>query len=228
MHQRSEVDKQPMQLTKDHILQYITTIRLNYENAFKVQSDDERVMLINSWFAILKEYPKEVVDLAVINALRNSEFPPRIGTITKEIERLRSISEPDATALWDTLHRKLSKIGEISSMLKSTYIPLGETKTQGQMAQEALDKFWNELDPMIRGYYPSTHALMELANMDYEQLEFEKGRFLRDVPKLKDKSRAAEQSGGLRIEPVKGGFLDYPQHGYTEQDYERLLGRGKE
>ena len=47
-------------VTPQDINKYITTIRINFENAYKTQTDEEREILIKSWYAILKDYPKEV------------------------------------------------------------------------------------------------------------------------------------------------------------------------
>jgi len=74
-------------LTPQDVNKYIATIRINFENAYKTQTSEERQILIKSWYEILKEYPKEVCDKAVINAIKYAKFAPRIGDVVEQIEK---------------------------------------------------------------------------------------------------------------------------------------------
>lgn len=208
-----------MQLTKADVVKYITTIRIMYTNAYVTKSDYEYDILVETWLNVLSWYPKEIVDKAFGMAISNSEFYPKPATIVAEIERIRTMGDPDPAALWDGLMRQLGRVAEISSRLKSTYIPQHSTITQGQAAQKELEQMWSGLDTTIKAFCGSTHTLIEWANMDYEQLGFEKGRFLKSVPVTRDKGRAAEQFGLAQEKPWA---LQYPQQYHSEMDYRKL------
>lgn len=46
--------------TVQDINKYIAIIRVNFGNAYKTQNDEERQLLVKTWYAILKEYGVEV------------------------------------------------------------------------------------------------------------------------------------------------------------------------
>ena len=101
------------QLSLQDVNKYITTIRINFENASKTQTSEERQILIKSWYEILKEYPKEVCDKAVINAIKYAKFAPRIGDIVEQIEKMRTAYEKTDGELWTELTSVLNTVSKI-------------------------------------------------------------------------------------------------------------------
>lgn len=195
-------------LTMQDINQYITTIRINFENAYKTQNEDERIILIKSWFAILKEYPKEIVDKAVINAIKNSEYAPRINTIVKEIEKIREAYEPTETELWAEL---LGVLREVEKNVYRFRFNFRETNglTQGENAELRVQAIFNNLSPLIKEYLKSWQGLCRLSAFSESELTFEKGRFLKIIPTLKERGRTKQETIG--IANLVQGLISLPE-----------------
>lgn len=184
-----------MELSIKDINQYITMIRINFENAYKAQTDEERQMLLASWYAILKDYPKEVVDKAVLNAIKNAEYAPRIGSIVKEIEKMQVAYEKTEGELWAELKGVLREVAECAYKFRFNYVERNG-RTQGENARDRVREIYNGLSPELKEYLRTEHTLIEFAQMDNEQLGFEKHRFNKTVPQLKERTKTRAQIGG--------------------------------
>lgn len=180
-------------ITVNDVNQYITMIRINFENAYKTQTKEEMKLLIKSWYAILKDYPKEVCDVAVINAIKNAEFAPRIGTIVKEIEKMQVVFEKSDGELWLELSGILHEVVNNASKVRYTYKPLGSNLTQGEMARQRIEEIYKDLSPELKEYCGNVNGLVDIAYMSTEQLNYEKNRFLRVMPQIKQRAKTRAQ-----------------------------------
>ena len=190
-------------LTIADINQYVTMIRINFENAYKTQTAEEREMLYASWYAILKDYPKEVCDTAVINAIKHAEYAPRIGSIVKEIERMQVAYEKTESELWSELNGCLREVAACVYRFRFNYIePNG--LSQGDNARARVGEIFNGLSPELKEYCRNEHGLIELAQLTDEQLSYEKGRFNRTVPQLKERARTRAQISGSLAGLIQG------------------------
>lgn len=196
------------QLTISDVNQYITMIRINFENAYKAQTAEEREMLLASWFAILREYPKEVCDRAVINALKNAEFAPRIGAIVKEIERMQVAYEKSESELWAELKGALRVAADCAYRFRFNFVEANGL-TQGENAKIKLRGVFDNLSPELKEYCRNEHGLVELAQLNEEQLSYEKGRFNRTMPQLKERAKTRAQIGGNLSGLLQGMSLNY-------------------
>lgn len=165
------------QLTIDDIVKYIVKIKLNFENAYVTANDFERQLLAESWYEALCEYPKEICDQAVNNALKNAKFAPRLGNITEEIENILNAGAKSDEELWAELINSLPKVYEISRYC--TYAQ------HYKWANERLVEIFNSLDKMLQTYVVNTSTLIELSEMSEENLKFEKARFFKQTPNLR-------------------------------------------
>ena len=198
-----------MTLTINDVNQYITMIRINFENAYKTQTAEEREMLLASWYAILKDYPKEICDKAVINAIKHAEFAPRIGTIVKEIEKMQVAFEKDDAELWAELTGTLREVRECAYRFRFTYVEANGL-TQGDNARLRVKELFNNLAPELKDYCRNESGLIDLARLDTEQLGYEKGRFIKTMPQLKERAKTRGQLGDnltLLIQGMSNKFL---------------------
>lgn len=195
-------------LTIEDVNKYITMIRINFENAYRAHTDEERQMLLQSWYAILREYPKEVCDRAVINALKNAEFAPRIGAIVKEIERMQAAYEKSESELWAELKGALRIAADCAYRFRFNFVEQNGL-TQGENAQIKLESVFNNLSPELKEYCRNKHGLVELAQLSDEQLSYEKGRFNRIMPQLKERARTRAHIGGNLSGLLQGMSLNY-------------------
>lgn len=183
------------QIKPTDINKYITTIRINFENAYKTQNDEEREILIKSWYAILKDYPKEIVDKAVINAIKNAEFAPRIGTIVKEIEKMYEAYEKSDTELWAELSGVLREVESCAYRFRFNAIA-DNGKTQGENAIIRVNEIFNGLSPELKEYCRSVKGLIEIAQLPTDEIRrFENARFMRTIPTIKQRAKTKRETG---------------------------------
>lgn len=182
-------------LTINDVNQYITMIRINFENAYKAQTAEEREMLLASWYAILQSYPKEVCDAAVLNAIKNAEYAPRIGSIVKEIEKMQKAYEKSEAELWAELQGCLREVAACAYRFRFNFIEANGL-TQGENAQMRVKEIFNSLSPELKEYCRNVNGLIELSQLDGEQRGYEKGRFNKMMPVLKDRAKTRAEIGG--------------------------------
>ena len=191
------------QLTINDVNQYVTMIRINFENAYKAQTAEEREMLLASWFAILKDYPKEVCDAAVLNAIKNAEYAPRIGSIVKEIEKMQVSFEKSEGELWAELKGCLREVDRCVYMFRFNMIE-ANGRTQGDNARARLEEIFNGLSPELKEYLQNKNGLIEIAQLTDEQMSYEKTRFSKTVPLLRDRAKTRAQIGGALSGLIQG------------------------
>ena len=172
-------------ISKADIVKIITLIRINFDNSYKLSSQEMK-LLVDSWYAILKPYPKELVNEAAKRALSRAEFAPRIGNIVGELEKMQhSFSKSDG-ALWAELNGVLYEANRCFHSLHLTYKPDG-VHTQGEIAAARLQEIFEGLSEELREYLDNTHQLVAISEYDAEQLSYERARFLKLIPTLRSR-----------------------------------------
>ena len=174
-----------MELSKKDIAQYITMIRLNFENAYPTRDDDELTLLIGSWYSILKDYPKEVCNEAVMQTLKRAKFAPRIGDVVETIDKMQSAFQKTDTELW----------AELTSVLGKTRTAVYDIRYLNgcQNARERLKGIFDGLSQELKNYVRNTSGLIDIADYDDDQLSYEKGRFLRIMPSLREREKTRKE-----------------------------------
>ncbi|MDE7256865.1 MAG: hypothetical protein K2N50_02775 [Clostridia bacterium] len=165
------------ELTPAAVATYIIKIQLNFENAYVTSNDTERQLLISSWYEALREFPKEVCDAAVNNALKRAKFAPRLGDITEEIEKLTAPETKSDEQLWAELSSILGKVYDISRYL--TY------PQYVNWANSKLNEIYSGLSGELKLFVVNVSTLVDIAEMTDESLQFERARFFKQMPMLK-------------------------------------------
>lgn len=180
-------------ITAQDINKYITTIRINFENAYKTQTDEEREILIKSWFAILREYPKEIVDKAVLQAIKHAKYAPRIGDIVEHIEKMREAYEKSDGELWAELRGVFREVEKCVYYFRFNAMD-ANGKTQGDNARDRVEEIFNGLSPELKDYCRNSRGLIDIAQLSENDIQFEKARFLRIMPTLKERARTRRET----------------------------------
>lgn len=165
------------QLTPAAVATYIIKIQLNFENAYVTSNDTDRQLLISSWYEALCEYPKEICDKAVNNALKKAKFAPRLGDITEEINNLLCADSLSDEQLWAELSAVLGKVYDISRYL--TY------PQYVNWANAKLNEIYSSLSDELKLFVVNVSTLVDIAEMSDESLQFERARFFKQMPQLK-------------------------------------------
>lgn len=178
--------------SKADILRYITVVRLNFENAYPTRNDDEMALLIESWYSILKNYPREVCNEAVMQTLKRARFAPRIGDVVETIEKMQNVFQKSDSELWNEL---VKVTPQVWSLLQG-YQDLDNKVT--------IKSLFDGLSPELKAYLHSSSGLRQIANYDYEQMSYERGRFMRIMPQVKEKEKTRRELPANVAVLVKG------------------------
>ena len=163
-------------LTKRDIGIYLVKINLNFENAYNF-GDDEQSLLVESWYEALSEYPKEICDRAVNNALKYARFAPKLGDIVEEIEKLMNADLKSDEELWAELMNVTAKVYDISRYLKY--------EQYFKNATSKLRDIYEGLSGELKLYVVNISTLIEISELPRESLPYEKARFFKQMPVLR-------------------------------------------
>lgn len=176
-------------LTRRDIIKALSIIRITYPNAYPTQTDEDESMLIEVWYEMFVEYPREIFFAALKKAMATSEFFPKPATITKAINDMQEAYEKDEHDLWEELTGTFREVLKCAGMLHYTFIDGDDGLSQGEKARRRLVQIYNALDPALKDYCRNTGALIELARYTDEQLSYERGRFMRTMPIVRERVR---------------------------------------
>lgn len=182
-----------MELTKTDIVKFITKIRVNFENAYKCNTREENILLVESWYDILSKYPKELCEMAINAALEGATQgrAPRIGDIVTQIKRMQTAYEKDDNELWAELQSVLREVSRCAYRFPHTYIE-DDGVSQGDKARLRVAEIFEELDPALKDYVRDQRGLVELARYTTEQTTYERGRFMRVMPTVRERIKTRE------------------------------------
>lgn len=186
-----------MILKKVHIVEYIALINLQFPNAYNFANERDEDMFIGLWYEGLKVYPKELCDIAVRNAILKAEFVPKIATIVKEAESLLEAQGSSDSELWSELVCALTEIRSELPYMNDRYDTVVHDNTGLTTAGETrklVAHVYNTLDPKLKEYCGSMRSFMDLAQIDEADLQFEKGRFLKQLPVLSERIKTKQNT----------------------------------
>ena len=163
-------------LTKRDIGIYLVKINLNFENVYNF-GDDEQSLLVESWYEALSEYPKEICDRAVNNALKYARFAPKLGDIVEGIEKLMNADSKSDEELWAELMNVTTKVYDISRYLKY--------EQYFKNATAKLRDIYDGLSGELKLYVVNISTLIEISELSRESLPYEKARFFKQMPVLR-------------------------------------------
>lgn len=174
-----------MKLTKKEVVKYLYLIRLNFENAYPYSGEDLD-LLVESWAEILSDYPKEICDRALKNALAKATFAPRIGDIVTECEILINPDRKSDEELWAELMAIKYDVYDASRYL--------QYPQHRESAQKNVAALFESLNGDLKAYLVNAEALIDFSEMSREDLQYEKNRFFKRMPEVKKHAAERKQA----------------------------------
>lgn len=166
-------------------------------------------ILAQTWWALLKDFPDEVVEVAFYKTMQEAEQPPVPATIIKNIRALQEATEPTDEELWNEFTTALREAQRQVYYFRFTAIePNG--RTQGDNARARVNRLWEELPEKVRQYIGGKGEFIRMAReSDQEDLKYEKTRFLKNMPIIKTRNEFGRlhlllQSGGAVFGRLEG------------------------
>ena len=177
--------------TKNKIIEMIATIKTIYPYYAK---DTDVPTLVKTWSLLLSRYTDEVVEVAFFNALKACKVPPTPADVIERMNRMKEAVEPTPEELWHIYQKALKDVGREMSMFGYTYID-HTGLSQGDQARANVDNIWSGLPEVVKMYFGDKRELMRQASCyDDEDISFEKGRFLKTIPTLRQRQEYKELS----------------------------------
>lgn len=183
-----------MELTQKDVATMLLIIKADY-NVFGNLSKDEFDIVIKSWYNNLKEYPAEVIAQAFSKVIKTSKTKPTVAHIIEQIEKMEQVNKKSDQELWNELDKQSLSASFSIEKFDYTYIPIGETKTQGELAREDVAKIYDGLDPLIKEYLGnSKKRFMDIAQMNSDEIQYEMARFFRTMPQIRQRQKIKEET----------------------------------
>lgn len=165
------------ELKPTDIIEIIALIRANYDNAYANTDDKQAELLVKFWYDSLKGYDRVTVLEAAKNAVKHCQFAPRLADLIREIDALNSLGKKTDEQLWAELTDVLGRIYQISR-----YLPYPQYR---KWASEKIAEIFDALSEELKLYLVNTSTLIEISELPAENLIYEKNRFLKRVPALR-------------------------------------------
>lgn len=164
--------------SKNKIIEMIASIKTIYPYYAK-ETDVE--MLVRTWTVLLKDYPDNVIEAAFYKCLQTCKMPPTPADVIEKIEAMIAVSEPSDEELWHEFMVALKKT--------STEVYRIQYPVHGEDHRQNIQNIWDNLSEKIKLYLGSKGELIRMARFSTdEELKFEKTRFLKTMPSLKQKT----------------------------------------
>lgn len=201
-----------MKISNEDIIQTIELIKLIYPNSYNTKTAEDYKSLVRTFYEIFRNFPKEIFIEAVRRSMTNSEYAPKPATIMSEIRKMSIAMQKSDTDLWAELVSVLPQVYSYYGRFSYTIIE-ENGKTQGQNAEQEIINIYNNLDVLIQEYCSNINELITISRMSQEQLAFEKGRFLKTMPSIRE--RQYQKTGlynSIGISTIREKSLNKPNN----------------
>lgn len=174
-----------------NVIGAIKTIYTYYAKEADVQT------LVSTWHLLLKDYPDEIVDKALMLCLQSCKMPPTPADIIEQIKHMQEAEGPSDEEYWDQYQRALRKGNALTYRFNATYVE-ENGKTQGANARAEFMKLWESLPERLQMYIGSHGEFVRMAR-DYgdEDLKFEKNRFMKNMPVMRSRQEYRQIMPGI-------------------------------
>lgn len=192
-----------MQTTRADVVKIMARINLHFGGVYKSLSKEDKLTLVEDWTRVLGEYPVEVVNKAADKAIAHSEFAPRLATIVSCVEDMYDVTnDQTAEELWARLRQDIYEVSCLSLPIMYDY------GAKAEAARAKVREIYNKLPEELKTYVGgSVEAFYGLANKEEDFYNFDKGRFIRAYPNLKERVKTKAEMSPELTKLVAGDFL---------------------
>lgn len=137
-----------------------------------------------TWSMLFQHVPDECFTQAYFAVLQKATYPPVPGEITAEMKK-KATNSTNSSVEWDQLVKACETVNDLRTEFAYTYIPEGESMTQGQQARIKANGVFDDLPHALQDYIGSASALLQYAQemnttdttgMQIRRREYEKWR----------------------------------------------------
>lgn len=176
-------------MQKTTVIKIITEIKANYRYTYKDITDNETNLIISRWYDCLKAYKDEQVLSAFRVAICKLSTPPTVADIIGIISRQERLLEPRDMELWQILVRAVEDSRQMVYVRDIGYRCMYENR--GESARGIYDRL-----PIVLKEYIDFDSFCDVGGMTDEELRFERARFLKALPEIRETLRERKLAGG--------------------------------
>ena len=194
--------------SQNKITEIIAAIKTIYPYYAK---DADVSVLVKLWISLLREFPDEVVEVAFYKCLQTCKMPPTPADVLENIKALHEATEPTDEELWNALTLALREAERQIYRFPYTFVE-ANGMTQGENARRKVQALWEGLPEKVRQYIGGKGEFIRMAQTyDSDELKFEKTRFLKTMPIIKNRNEYSELhlllqgGGGVIFGRLEGG-----------------------
>ena len=171
-------------MNKQDIIKMLTVIESLYGGKSTSELKQHIQLQADIWLEILGRYDKDLAMKAFYDVCKTEKYRITPAHIVEQIEKIETAFGKSDQQLWAEFRKILKRANNCAYKLKFTAVE-GNGKTQGENAQEELQQLYDGLPPELQRYCGNISGLKYLSELNDEELEFEKARFLKDIGKKK-------------------------------------------
>ncbi len=175
-------------MTEQSVWRLIAEIKANYRYTYKGMTDEEMKLMAARWQDCLKAYTDEQVESAFKTAICKLSTPPTVADIIGIISRQERLLEPRDMELWQKLVHSIREICQNVWDDRRGYRALWEL--HGAEAKEVYKRL-----PIILQEYCDFDSFCDMGGMTDEELRYERARFLKAIPEIREILRERRWSG---------------------------------
>lgn len=144
--------------------------------------DNDVKILSQTWAMLLKDYPDQVVDLALQKCLQICKMPPTPADMIEQINNMHTAMQDSEEELWTRYVQVLRDTGK--------YVYRIQYPLFGEDPRQKIEDLWQSLPGEIQRYVGSKSELMRYARTyTDEDMQFEKTRFLKAMPAMREREK---------------------------------------
>ena len=210
-----------MGTSKSTITQIFELIRTAYDNAFAGKSEADMYNLVELWYDCLNEYPQEVVLQATKNAIKHSEFIPRIATIAMEADAIMQAYRSNDGELWNELKSAVDRVSGELVYMSGAYDTVRHDDTGLTTAGEVrklIHTVYVGLNDKIKEYCGGERGFIDIARQDDYRVQFEQERCINQLNILSERVKVKRS-----ISPQLASLIK----GICDSNERKLIGEGK-
>ncbi len=178
-----------MELSKQNIISMIGIIKANYPSSYKDTTREEFKIIVDLWYDMFKSYDYELVSSAFKKSLLKCKMPPTIADIQEQIDKLLEIGNSCDNEMWEDINSAIKKVVRIDIFNGTEYFtPEGTINPR-----EKIQEIFNSLTDISKIFLGNYQTLWNYINYDEVSLSIEKTKFMKELPKIKEKVKVLKE-----------------------------------
>lgn len=176
-------------MQKKEVAALLAMNKANFPNFYKDMGELETKGLLDSWYLQFRDYDKNIIQAAFMEALKVCKFPVTIADIFERLGKIGALQQETIETLWQQFLQAAENVYLLSYGFGYTAPGRTKGKTQGQENREKAERIFAALEPEIQQYVGTLGRLVDFGKMDKDKLEqIIQPAFRRSIDKMRERN----------------------------------------